>query len=133
MQIQTAALILSALHIGAALFLIRVLTLQIPLLNAPDRQGVRYLRFVLFSLALALLISNIIPIIIDIATVFGADIRSAKVLSPTSMFYTFNNGIGALVAAAAFWYVYRTAGATNIRLQNDNDSLTTENDRLHKL
>lgn len=107
MDIQTAALFLLGLRVVSSAFIIRVLMYQIPKLRTPDSNNSElYLRYALFLSAIAILVGNIIPIGIDIATIVKDLERSSTILNGTGVIYSFNNAIENVVSAFALWLVY---------------------------
>lgn len=112
MDIQVAAIYLLALRLLSSGFIISVLYIQVPLLHIKDEEST--LRKLLFALAVSLLCMNLIPVIIDVGTIFGDLERSAKALAQFSLYYSFSNAIFSVISAFLVWGIYQY-----IRIRNE--------------
>lgn len=131
MDIQHAALLLLLLRIISDGFMLRVLAIQYPLLRAGNDPQVKTLRYVLLFFAIGVFLGNMIPIIVDIATIFADVERSSRTLNTVGLFYSFSNAITSVVSAVFFWLIYKVTGEETIKLEAERDALQGDNDALH--
>lgn len=106
--IEIIALILLLMRIGSGVFILIVMKKQWELLKVPIEPHLMRFRMVLFALSLAIFIGNIIPVIIDAATLFF-DTTRPPFLSVTSVSYAMSNAITALLSAYFIHTLYRIA------------------------
>lgn len=130
MNTQVAAFLVLILGLIGVWFMARVLMIQIPRLNTKDNTTDQAIRYVLFYLALSLLFVNLIPVAINIATVFVHIPRSASTLNPTGLAYLFSNAVANDLSAGLLWLVYRII-ENNAKLVARNKVLQAENNQLN--
>lgn len=78
--------------------------LQWRLIKQNDGPELQVYRVILFSLTLILIFGNIIPIVIDVASLFNKGSLTLLVA------YVFSNNITAMLAAVILWYLYHRTG-----------------------
>lgn len=128
-SIVTLAVILVLFRILSDAFIFSVILKQIALLRMPVPSYLKSFRLVLFFLSLAIFLGNMIPIVIDLLTIFIETGRPAQ-LRPISVMYAISGATTALLSAFLIWLLYRLA---------DNDHDITEYteqclpDQMHKL
>ena len=115
MSIETAALFLAIIRLGSVVFILSVLYTQIPLLKAPNDFSTRITQYILLSLAVVILLGNVIPIAVDVGTVLGDVERSSAVLNATGIGYAFSNAFTSLFSAGLVWGMYRLIALSNKR------------------
>lgn len=108
-DLVTYLIILLAIAGVGLYFVIRVIVRQLQLFKNPiSDPDVRHFRRVLFALALAIVITAIIPITINIVSLFFDTGRVDKV--PTvSFIYSLNLHLGSLLLSYLLWRIYRIA------------------------
>lgn len=103
-------IILLAISGLALSFVIRVILKQIMLFKAPVTDpDVRHFRKVLFAISVAIIVTAIIPISINLASLFFETGRVDKV-SPVSFIYSLNVHLGSLLLSYLLWQIYKIAG-----------------------
>lgn len=112
MSIMTLALILLALRFIAVAFMLRVLSIQFPLLSAENNPEVKPLRYLLFIFAVIITVGNVVPIIVDLYAFLSPDARGGEV-SSLIIAYFLNNAFVAALSAACFWLIYKVTGLNN--------------------
>jgi hypothetical protein len=130
MNIQTLSIILLVIEIIAFVYIVRVVTIQYPLLKATNDQDVRPLRYVLFFLALALLLGIGISIGVDIATIINGSIRSTTTINPLGLVYSLANSLSDVLSSVLLWLVYKVTGLATIKIEAEKLSLQKSNDKL---
>lgn len=112
MEIKDAAAILLGLRVIAMIFMAYVLKEQMRLLRENNPPDVQLTRWILFIFALILFLGNIIPMIIDLVTLFTKLDRETDP-SALSLSYAFNNaGTDAIQAVVLFgFYIYQRANS----------------------
>jgi len=115
MDIVTAAIFLALIRIGSVAFITSVLITQIPLLKAHNDFSTRVTQYILLSLALVILLGNLVPIVVDLGTVFGDIRRSSAVLNTVGIGYAFSNAFTSLFSAGLVWGMYRLIALSNRR------------------
>ena len=108
MSIQALALLLLIGRAISITFIVLVIIKQWRLMRLPIDKEVVIFRRVFFVLSLIILAGNIIPIIIDVLTLFIETGRPAN-LRPISVSYALSNSFTAAVSAALIWSLYRLA------------------------
>lgn len=95
---------------GIALsFVIRVIIRQVRLFRSPiSDPDVRHFRRVLFGISLAIVITAIIPIAINVISLFVDTGRVDKV-PPVSFIYSLNVHLGSLLLSYLLWRIYKIA------------------------
>jgi hypothetical protein len=109
MSIMTLAIILLTLRFMAVAFMIRVLSIQFPLLQAANDPHIRPLRYVLFVFAVVITLGNAIPIMVDLYGFLNPE-ASSSTLGSVLTFYFLNNAFVAALSAACFWLIYKVTG-----------------------
>jgi cell division protein FtsB len=132
MDIQALATYLLALRIVSSVALIWVIIRQIRYLrenNPPEEQRIR---LALFGVTLILLGGNIIPILIDLYTIFGMVERTSNVVNTIGVIYTFNNAGFAAIAGLSWAFFYWVADREKVYLRKENQQLHQEVEDLHQ-
>lgn len=113
MEINTLATILLVGRMIAIYFMSSVVRRQLQLMKMPINDEVRTFRKILLGLAIALLISNIVPAILDILTIVSVNsLGRTPVVGDVGIFYTLFNCSGAIVSSLLVWMLYRLAANT---------------------
>lgn len=112
MDIQTLVVLLLLGRSISIMFILSVLNIQWRLLKRPIEPYIENFRKILFGLSLAILISNMIPVIIDIATLF-TDIGRPAVVSFAGVIYSLSNSLTAAISSLLVWYLYYVATKEN--------------------
>lgn len=109
MQAETYALILLIFRLTSVGLIISVLRKQRVLNTRPlaDR-GAAALRKDMYTLAVLALSMNIIPIIVDVLTLFDIDQRPT-IIPAISVLYMFSYSFGTLALTGILWRVYKKA------------------------
>lgn len=102
-------LILLAISAVAMFFIIRVLIRQVRLFKYQIKdRDVRHFRKVLFTISLTIVIMGLIPILINIVTLFYPTGRPAQV-KPVSFIYSLGVHMQTLFLSYLLWRIYRLA------------------------
>lgn len=126
MNIKVIAAILLLLRVISVVSLSGVLKRQWGLFKV-EHTRLTKVRITLLILVGITFVSNILPIIIDLATIFGRT-YAGRLLVP----YAFSNAIGITSMSVAWWYLYRSIAREGIGLQHENERLTARNVTLTK-
>jgi len=132
MEIKDAALYLLILKTISSVALLWVLAKQARYLrenNPPEEQKIR---LALAGVTVILISGNIIPILIDLLTLFGSIKYSAHVLNTTGIIYTFSYGVFAVVVGLAWAFFYWLADREKVYLKEEVKELHQEVDDLHQ-
>lgn len=132
MEIQTAATYLLMLRIVSSVALLWVIVRQLKYLrenNPPEEQKIR---LALFGVTLILLGGNVIPILIDLYTIYGSVERSTNTINGIGIAYTFNNAGFAAIAGLAWAFFYWVADREKVYLKRENKELHQEVEDLHQ-
>jgi hypothetical protein len=90
-------------------FVIRVIVKQVQLFKQPiSDPNVRHFRRVLFAISVAIVITALIPIGINIVSLFFDTGRVSKV-PPVSFIYSLNVHLGSLLLSYLLWRIYKIA------------------------
>lgn len=81
----------------------------VPNLTKMERRHVYQIRRVLFTLSVIIFLGNLIPIAIDVLTLFVETDRPRSI-APISIMYAFSNSFTAAFSAIMIWTLYRVAG-----------------------
>lgn len=102
-------LTLLAISAVAMFFIVRVLIKQIKLFKYPiTDQDISHFRNVLFAISLTIIIMGLIPIAINVATMFIETGRPSTV-KPVSLIYSLAVHIQTLLLSYLLWRIYRLA------------------------
>ena len=111
-------LILLAISAVAMYFIMRVVTKQLKLFKSPiSDKDIRHFRSTLFYISLTIIVMGLIPIAINLYTVFYPTGRPATV-SPLSFVYSMGVHLQTLFLSYLLWRIYRLANDNF----NDRDS-----------
>jgi len=115
-SITLYAAILLLVRIVSMTFITLVLKRQWELLKLPIKNASQYdvrvlkqFRVVLFTLVLVIFIGNLVPAIIDIATILHANTGRPNTVQPVSLIYTLTASVTSLVSSYLIWRLYRLA------------------------
>jgi hypothetical protein len=130
MDIQTYAFILLLIRIASMTFIGLVIWRQYTLFRIKLTSDINHYRVVLFILAIAVFLGNIIPAGIDILTITGDISRSVQTVKPVSLLYSMDSAMTALISSFLIWRLYRMSA------QSDRDHVESEhmitNDEVHE-
>lgn len=112
MSVITLALILLTLRFIAVAFMLRVLSIQFPLLTAQNHPEVKPLRYLLFIFAVIITVGNVVPITVDLHALLSPDTSNGNI-STLTLAYLLNNAFVAGLSAACFWLIYKVTGLNN--------------------
>lgn len=102
-------LVLLAISAVAMFFIVRVLVKQIKLFRYPiTDQDISHFRNVLFAISLTIIIMGLIPIAINIATLF-IDTSRPNTVQPISFIYSMGVHLQTLFLSYLLWRIYRLA------------------------
>lgn len=129
--LQAAATLLALRVVSVAIIFWIIIKITFPNLAAENDPEVKPVRWVLFFISIALLIGNVIPVIVDVASLVGA-LDRPRSLSPAGTVYTFNNAISHLIYSIGFLFLFIVSGQANVKLKAANKQLQEDNDELHR-
>lgn len=124
-NIATLAWILIALHSGSVIFMAFVLRRQFKLFRydvtyndsrfeAVDIHRIKRFRMGLFLLSCVVLLGNVIPIAIDLVTIFAThSVNRPSQVHTISILYAVSNALTALISAYLISTLYRIARGVN--------------------
>lgn len=102
-------LILLAIAGFGLYFVVRVIVKQLQLFRNPILDpDVRHFRRVLFAISIAIVITALIPITINLVSLFVDTGRVGKV-PPVSFIYSLNVHLGSLLLSYLLWRIYKIA------------------------
>lgn len=102
-------LILLAISAVAMIFIIRVILKQITLFRYPiTDKTVRHFRNTLFAISLVIIIMGLIPIAINVATLF-VETGKPSTVKPVSLVYSLAVHLQTLLLSYLLWRIYRLA------------------------
>lgn len=131
MEIKDAALYLLILRIISSVALLWVITRQIKYLrenNPPEEQKIRV---ALTAVTVVLLGGNLIPIIVDLYTIFSQVQRSTTRINGIGIAYTFSNATFAALVGLGWAFFYWVADREKVYLKRENTKLYKEVSDLH--
>lgn len=109
MDVVLYASILLVFRIISVWLIVDVIKKQMILRRRPIRDTkARQLREEMYRLVIVALLVNIVPILVDVLTIFNITTRP-DVINPVSVLYMFSYAIGTLVITAIVWRIYRDA------------------------
>lgn len=115
-SITLYAAILLLVRIVSMTFITLVLKRQWALLKLPIKNAEQYnvkalkhFRIVLFTIVLVIFIGNLVPAIIDIATILQANTGRPDTVNPVSLIYTLTASVTSLISSYLIWRLYRLA------------------------
>lgn len=109
MDIKQYAILLLIGRIASAVFIGMVLWRQWQLFAQPVHPKVRAFRKTLFALAAVVAGSLLIPIVIDILTIFADLEGRSQSVSLVGMLYSASNNLSGLLQSVLIWMLYRMA------------------------
>jgi hypothetical protein len=112
---ELAALLLIG-HFSSMLFIIRVLYRQFRLFKIRTTVELNHFRKVLFTLSIVIMIGNVIPISIDILTLF-INLGRPTHIRLISVLYALSNAVVEFASAYLVWKLYQLA-ARNPEVEN---------------
>jgi hypothetical protein len=122
MDIKTLALILLIGRLVAIILMTRVVLIQARLIRENNPKNIQTTRIELFMFAIAILLSNFIPVIIDwVAFTSGAGRSSANNPGVT---YAMNNMIASNIFALFFTFLYKEAKSGRVMITEEKKSGT---------
>lgn len=120
MDIKEVASILLIGRLVSATFISLVIKRQLALFKKPIDPGLVGFRRILFFLSLAVLVGNIIPIVLDVATILAGDsLHREDSPSLVGVSYAFSNCITSAISAILIWTMYRQAAKTVILVDHE--------------
>lgn len=121
MNIKTLAEILLTGQIFSAVFIFLVLVRQVALFRLRVQSGLEWFRRILFALALTIFLGNLVPIIIDIATIRQPAIRVVKHTNLIGLLYASSNTFASTMSALLIWIMYRLAAKTMLIVEHEKE------------
>lgn len=124
-DIETLAWIVIALHSGSVLFMTFVLRRQYKLFSydvtyddsrfeEADIRRIKHFRMGLFLLSCVVLGGNVVPIAIDLLTIFGGNaVNRLSQVHTISILYAISNALTALISAYLISTLYKIARGVN--------------------
>lgn len=112
-SIYTYAAILLVMRLIGTALIGSVFAKQIALFKKPAIRPVQLIRIILFAASLIILITNTIPLVIDVMTLVGAVERSTNMVNLTGLVYTMTWSTGYLSLCLAFVLLYWFAATRN--------------------
>lgn len=124
-SLQLIAFFLLVARVISVIFIITVLRLQwrlfkteidfrlVPNITRLQKRNVYRVRKVLFALSLIILLGNMIPIAIDLITLFNNNLGRPASIRPISIAYAFSNALTAMFSAIMIWTLYKLAGLSS--------------------
>lgn len=110
LDLFTYAAILLVMGLASMAFIVVVIRRQLQLFKIPITDtSVRHFRYVLFALALTIIITNLIPVSIDALSLF-VNLGRPKEVRMLSVVYAMSVHINALLSSYFIWRLYRLAG-----------------------
>ena len=115
-SIEVYAIILLLIRVASMTFIFFVLKRQyglfkLPIKNAErlDVKALKHFRAVLFFLALAVFLGNIVPAVIDVLAILEVDTGRVSMVGTTSFVYTLSASLTSLISSYLIWQLYRLA------------------------
>lgn len=129
MDIKTVALILLLGRLVSVTFMLLVVRRQRSLTKEAKYKELAPMRRVLNRLSLAVLIGNIIPIIIDIMTIYAANsLEREDSPSVIGVTYGFSNCITSAISAYLIWTLYKQAEKTVLIVDQATEDALAKHD-----
>lgn len=132
MDIKDAATYLLILRIISTVALGWVLWKQIRYLRINQPPEEQIIRFALTMVTLILMAANVVPIVLDVLTIFKDLPRSTNTLNNVGIAYTFSNAGFAAAAGLGWAFFYWLAERERVHLRKDITELNKEVDTLHQ-
>lgn len=126
MDIQLYASILLGIRVVSMFLIGKVILRQIELFKLFIDKEIRTYRRILFVLAVAIFIGNLIPGIIDVLTITGELTRSARTINGVSLWYTGAWAITSLLSSVLIFWLYRMSH--NVDESHEDSEHTLMND-----
>lgn len=126
MDIKTVATILLLGRVVAVIFTILVIRQQVKLFKQPVYPELRQARYLYFGLAVGALLSNVIPVAIDILTLTSNVTRTSNHVNIVGLLYGFNACLASIFSSIFIWLLYRLAAKTVILVDRDKYEALTE-------
>ena len=111
-EIEIIATILLVFRIISALFISTVIYWQFQLFKKYVPEEIKTFRVILFFLSIVILLGNVIPIIVDYATLV-TEVPRASSLSWLSITYAVSNALTSLVSSLTIWLLYKISRDSN--------------------
>lgn len=108
-----------------------VLKHQLELFKLPIDKEIRLYRKILFALALAIFLGNIIPAGIDLLTLTGDLVRLAKTVNTVSTTYTMAWAATSLLSSILIFWLYRMSHNVD-ETHTDSEHILTNDEHLGK-
>lgn len=125
--IELVALILLLIHAGSVAYMVNVLRKQWKLKQLPldtsmlldpttkQKADIKHFRNVLFVLSIIILVGNLIPILVDLVTIFfNNSIGRTRTVKPISLLYALSNGFTQFVSAYLINMLYKLSLSSDI-------------------
>lgn len=126
MDIKIYAAILLFARIVSMILMGYVLRRQLQLFKLPIDKEIRTYRVILFVLALAIFVGNIVPAVIDMLTVTEVVVRSAKTINGVSLWYTLAWTVSSLLSAILIAWLYSMSHTVDESHQESEHLLTND-------
>ena len=109
MSVKILAGLLLIGELASVAFIGLVLARQLRISRLRVQDELQAFRRILVFLSATILISNFIPVVVDILTVFAAVPRSASTVNIIGIVYGVSNTVSTLVSSVLIWLMYRMA------------------------
>lgn len=129
MDIHLYASILLVIRIASLILIGAVIKRQLELFKLFIDKEIRTYRRILFVLAIAIFIGNLIPGTIDILTLVGEVTRSAKTISGVSLVYTGAWALTSLLSSVLIFWLYRMSHTVDQSHDESEHTLMNNDDR----
>lgn len=106
LDIHVYAAILLGLRLASVVLILFVIKKQWALFKRPIAKRAASMRKTLFLISIAILLGNIIPALIDVLTIHGSIAGRPAEVSTTSVLYSFNNSVVAILSSFFMWVLY---------------------------
>lgn len=124
MDIKIYAAILLILRIASLYFIGAVLKRQLELFKLFIDKEIRTYRRILFVLAVAIFIGNLIPGLIDILTITSTLTRSSQTINGVGLVYSSAWAATSLLSSVLIWWLYRMSHSVDKSHQESDHTLT---------
>jgi ethanolamine transporter EutH len=131
MDIKVYAALLLVLRMVSLFFMGSVIKRQLQLFRLYIDKEIRMYRRILFVLAIAIFVGNLIPGLIDILTITGELTRSSKTINGVSLVYSGAWAITSLLSAILIWWLYRMSHTVD-RSHDESEHTLMNNDDQNK-
>ena len=123
LDLQTYVTILLAVAAFGMYYITRVIVKQLNLFRITEVPKIQNFRIKLFALSLVIILMGLIPIGINVYTLFNEDVGRPKYVSTLSLIYSAGVHLQSLFLSYILWRIYR--------LSDDQEEAVAELERKH--